>query len=168
MRDARDLEQRYRELEKRKEVPLEVRVRRGQVGLLLALLLAVLLAGITAAVDLRRLQTPLGTAQRWTEATVFGDCSGHLSLSVRAPGDDDPRVPDEVCEALRRRSLVARTEITRTRVDVRLLSQAGDRAEAQAVVTRPAGQVRTLVRLRRSDGGWRVVRDDAACRVGCP
>jgi hypothetical protein len=167
VRDARDLEQRYRELEGRKEVPLSTRVRRGQVGLLLALLLSVLLAGVTAAVDLRRLQTPLGTAQAWSEATVFGDCDRHLALSVRAPGDDDSRVPDELCQALRRRSLDARTTVPGTSVQARLLSREGSTALAEAVVRRPAGRTVARVPLRRQDDGWVVVRDDEACSIGC-
>ena len=165
--DVRDVEARYRELEQRREVTLETKVRRGQVGLLLALVVSVLLAGVTAAVDLRRLASPAGTARAWAEATVFGDCSRHLSLSVRAPGDRDRRVPDDVCQALRARSLQARTVVPGTRVTTRLLSRDDDDAVAEAVVTTPDGRTVARLPLLRTGDGWRVVRDDEACRVGC-
>ena len=165
-RDHRDLEQRYRELEGRKEVPLATRVRRGQVGLLLALLLSVLLAGVTAAVDLRRLQTPLGTAQAWSEATVFGDCDRHLALSVPGDAGQPPRA--EVCRSLAERSASARDPSTRTRVSTRLVSDQGRRAVVRAELSAPAlATTTTDLRLRRRGDGWVVVRDAAACRLGC-
>jgi len=58
------------------------------LGTLLALTLAV---GTIAAIDLRRLQTPRGTALAWTGAAVFGDCTAYLALSV-----PDPAAPQEV------------------------------------------------------------------------
>ncbi len=167
MRDGGRLEERYRELEGRREVALAVRVRRGQVGLLAALLAAVLLAAGTAAVDLRRLQTPLGTARAWSEATVFGDCDRSLALSVPAvPADGPARA--SLCRALAERSAVARDPSSGTRVTTRLVSRAGRRAVVRAVVTADnVAPVSTELQLRRQGDDWRVVRDDDACRIGC-
>ncbi|MCW2608559.1 MAG: hypothetical protein JWO60_3252 [Frankiales bacterium] len=166
MRDVRELEQRYRDLEGRTEVTLETKVRRGQVGLLLALILSVLLAGSTAAVDLRRLRSPAGTARAWAEATVFGDCDRHLHLSVPAPGAVR-RSRAELCAALQARSAVARTRLPSPTVRTRLLSQDGRRAVARAAVSSPQGTTTTQLPLRRLAGRWVVVRDDDACRLGC-
>ena len=75
------------------------RVRRTPgvvVGIMGLLVLAV---GVTAAVDLSRLQTPHGAASAWTEAAVFGNCRAYLALSL--PLEDETRSDDQVCAALR-------------------------------------------------------------------
>ncbi len=155
-----DLEQRYRALEQRREVSMQDRVRRGQVGLLLALITALLLAGTTAAVDLRRLRTPEGTARAWAEATVFGDCDRHLSLSVAAPGAP-------VQDATLCRRLAAVPRVPGTTVRTRLLSRGATRASAEGVLVTPTRTVAVRLELRRRGAGWVVLRTPQACLLGC-
>jgi len=57
-------------------------VRRGPEVLVGVLALGV---GVVAAVDLRRLMTPTGTALAWTGAAVFGDGTAYERLSVAEP-----------------------------------------------------------------------------------
>ncbi len=155
----------YAQLERRAEVPFSTRVWRGQVGLILVMLIVALLVGITAAVDLRRLQTPVGTAQAWVEATVFGDCVAYRKHSVAVAGRQEVRSDQEVCRALRAKVAEGDPELVRVRTV--LVRRSGRTALVSAEVTR--GPVTTPVQLtlqRRGDG-WAVVRDEEGCRVGC-
>lgn len=155
----------YARLERRAEVPLSTRVWRGQVGLVIVLILVALLVGVTAAVDLRRLQTPVGTAQRWSEATVFGDCTAYARLSVPEGGVRETRSAAEVCRDLRAR--VARTDVTRVQVRTRLVATQGRTAVVLVELARDAEREQTRLSLRRRGDGWAVVRDAQACRLGC-
>ena len=81
-RQDAELERRYAQAERKLDAYYDKRRRRGPpilLGTLLALTLAV---GVTTAIDLRRLQTPGGAALAWTGATLFGDCTRYLNLSV--------------------------------------------------------------------------------------
>jgi len=131
------------------------------LGLLIGLTLAV---SVTAAIDLRRLDSPAGAALSWTEAAVFGDCDRYLLLSVPEQGAQDARPREEVCTALRATgtATLARTPSTQVRL---VSAQPGS---AELVVQRPEGEVPVRLDLVR-DGRWKVVRNAAACGpVGCP
>lgn len=155
----------YAQLERRAEVSQSTRVWRGQVGLVIVMILVALLVGSTAAVDLRRLQTPVGTAQRWAEATVFGDCAAYARLSVPAPGSREARSAGQVCRDLRAR--VATTDVTRAVVRTQLERSRGRTAVVRVELARGEIRRQTLLPLRRRGDGWVVVRDAQACRLGC-
>lgn len=141
-------------------------VRRGPVSLIAVGLGVALVVGVVAAIDLRRLQTPGGTALAWAGAALFGNCTSYRDLS--ADGEDG-RPDDERCLELRRL-----TEENRERagdVDVELLDvqERGDSATAQVRVTLPAGTRDVALELRRGDGDWAVVLTDEVCAVlPCP
>ena len=107
------VEARYAELEAVAEAKRRVKAKRQPLllmGLVNALVLGI---GVTAMVDLRRLQTPEGTALRWTQAAVFGDCDDYLSYSVGDRTRSDERSPDELCRDLRASTRQARAESAR-------------------------------------------------------
>ncbi len=165
--DRSEIEWRYREAEALAEARRRVKMRR-QPWLLLGLVNVLIIGtGLTAAVDLRRLQTPGGAALAWTQAAVFGDCEDYLSFSLPQDGLEDRRTPVELCQDLRAATAQARAQsltigLTRGRV-----TQTGDRASVDLVVTRQAVPLSVTVSMVRDDGQWKVVRDDDACRIGC-
>ena len=128
------------------------------LGIVLTLVLGV---GVTAAVDLRRLDTPAGAALSWAEAAVFGDCTRFVLLSSPDPtGGDDAR-RERLCA-----DLEARAAALAPQTRVRLL--AARPGSAEVVVERPDGAVPFRVALV-DDGRWKVVLGEQACRaVGCP
>ena len=156
-----EVPQRQLEAERRNELRDRRRVERSPyvlVGLLLALVLGV---GLTAAVDLRRLDTPAGAALAWAESAVFGDCPRYVLLSSPDPSGGDDARREQVC-----RDLAARSADRAAATRVRLL--AARPGSAELVVERPGETVPFRVALVR-DGRWRVVLDDASCAaVGCP
>ncbi len=87
------------------------------LGTLLALTLAV---GTIAAIDLRRLQTPRGTALAWTGAAVFGDCMRYRELSVPEPDEPQPdqRSDDELCRDLTRQTAGNRDAASEIGIDL--------------------------------------------------
>lgn len=140
------------------------RVRRTPPITLSILIVLVLAMGVTAAVDLRRLDTVGGAATSWTEAVTFGDCERYRLLSSPLPEVDDRRSDAEVCEVLR--AATADNRLDTTRVDVRLVSAAESTAVVE--VETPAGATQATLSLVRTDR-WRVVLDAAACDpLGCP
>lgn len=144
------------------------RARRQAVVLLVVLNALVLGIGLVGAVDLRRLRTPGGTALRWVQAAVFGECDDYLRFSVAAGDVPDHRTRDALCRDLRAATAQARTEQLQIGLRLGPVVSRNDRATADVVLTR-AGQAVTLhLRLVRGDGRWRVVRDAATCQsVGC-
>jgi hypothetical protein len=158
------LERLYAQAETKNEVRKAATVRRGPVSLIAVCLGVALVVGITAAVDLRRLQTPRGTALAWTGAAVFGDCTAYRELSVGRDGDDGAE-----CRALR-----AATEEARDRpgdVDLSVVSvqEDGDRATVVLAVRRDDEEQRVAIGLREEDGDWRVVPEGEVCEaVLCP
>ncbi len=161
------MEQRYRELEAAEEVK-RLRKQRRQPWLLLGLLNALVLGtGATAAVDLRRLDTPGGAALAWTQAAIFGDCDDYRAYSVAADPASDRRTSQELCRDLRAATEQARAQsltigITRDRA-----VQKGSAATVELTVTRRDVPTSVLLSLVRKDGRWRVVRTAEACRIGC-
>lgn len=172
MSDRRDprLEQAYARAEDKLDVYYAKRRRRGPpilLGTTLALTLAV---GTVAAVDLRRLQTPTGTALAWTGAAIFGDCTAYQALSVPDPEAPRPdrRTDDELCLDLRRQTASNRDGAAQIGIDVLDMSRRGSDATALLSVRRPEGEDQIELTMRRHGDGWAVVRTPELClAVGC-
>jgi hypothetical protein len=137
--------------------------------LLLAVVNALVLgSAVVASVDLRRLRTPGGTALRWVEAAVFGDCADYLGFSVAAGDVPDDRSDAELCKDLRAGTASARNESLRIGLHLGQVVRTGERATVAVVLTRDGTPRSLQLRLVRSHGGWKVVRDAATCEtVGC-
>ena len=172
MTETRDerVERLYAQAEQKLEGARASTAARGPVSLIAVLLALCLAVGITAAVDLRRLQTPRGAALGWTGAAVFGDCNAYLRLSVPDP---DAVVPDrrsdaELCRELRARTEVARVEAPRIAITAGEASVRGREAEVPVVVSRPDAERSVTLRLRRQGDAWVVVRTASTClAIGC-
>lgn len=162
-----ELDRRYAEAEARRSGRSEATARRGPISLIAVCLGVALAVGVVAAVDLRRLQTPTGTALAWTGAAVFGDCTAYRELSRPVAGSDVD--PDEQCLALRKSTAGARERAGQVAIDVVRVEQDGDRATARVRVERPdLPAVEVPLPLRRDGDGWVVVLDDRVCNaVGC-
>jgi hypothetical protein len=165
-REAR-IERLYAEAERKNETRKAATVRRGPVSLIGVCLGVALLVGVVAAVDLRRLQTPDGTALAWTGAAVFGDCTAFRRLSALPDERDD----DEDCRVLRRRSEAARDRPAEVEIEVLSASEEGDRAAAVVRVRQPGTPAERvpLSMVRGRGGGWAVELTDETCAlVPCP
>ena len=159
----------YAQAEQKLEGVKARQVARGPVtliGVSLALCLAV---GIVAAVDLRRLQTPLGTALGWTGAAVFGDCEAYQRLSVPDPAAaPDPRSDAQRCAELRSRTEPDRARAATIGITARDPVERGPEAQVSVTVSRPDGEKAVTLDLVRKDDGWVVVRTAPTClAVGC-
>ncbi len=161
-------ERRYGEMEAAAEGARRARARRQPlilIGLVNALVLG---TGVTASIDLRRLQTPGGTALRWTQAAVFGDCDDYLAYSVPDSTTADERSPSELCRDLRASTEQARADSVRIGLQLgRVLPQPYG-VEVEIVLSRSGTPVPLAMRLVQVDGHWRVVRNELTCAsVGC-
>ncbi len=158
-----DLESRYAAAEQKLEVQRRRSIARGPVGLIAVLVGLSLAVGVVAAVDLRRLQTPRGTALAWTGAAVFGDCTAYDRLSIAAPGSPERRSDAEVCRQLRTTTTEARENAARTGIDVVQVRRDGREATVRVEVRRPEGAEQVELPLVRRGGGWAVVRTAEVC-----
>jgi hypothetical protein len=158
---------RYAELERSLEPQKAQSIARGPIGLLAVLIVLSLAVGTVAAVDLRRLQTPGGTALTWTAAAVFGDCTAYERLSLlERPESRDQR---EVCRDLREGTEEARRAGGNIEIEVRSVEQRGREATVDVQVRRPDGEQTVELPLRRKGDGWGVVLTDEVCQaLGCP
>lgn len=146
----------------------ERRVRRGPETLLAVLVALCLAVGVVAAIDLRRLMTPRGTALAWTGAAVFGDCTAYQALSVPDTGIREERTDGELCRDLARRTEQARREPTSIGIELLSVEQAGRTATAQVRLTRSGDAKTTVLQLQRRGDGWVVLRTaDTCAAVGC-
>jgi hypothetical protein len=138
-------------------------------GVVIAITLLLTLAvGVTAAVDVRRLQTPRGAALAWIDAATFGNCRAFLALSRV----DDPtagrRTDDEICRALRTATADARADVTRISITPRTVEQHGSTAVVVINVRAPAGARDVQLKLVHRGHDWLVVRAAGACgAVAC-
>lgn len=162
------LEQRYAAAERKLDVARSRGIRRAPsvlIGVTAALVLAV---GVTAVIDLRRLQSPRGAALAWTEAAVFGNCPAYLSLSRPVDPLSERRTDDELCRDLRRATAKARTNANRIEL---LVGPADERDRTATVVVEvrgPDGTATGRLSLVRRGAHWLVLRDGQACTgVGC-
>jgi hypothetical protein len=156
-------EQRWAEAELTLDVQAARRIRRTPgvaIGILAGLVLAV---GVTAAVDLRRLQTPRGAALAWTEAATFGDCRTFLSLSRPADPLAERRTDDQICRALRAATQAARGDASRIAVTARSVQQRGRSAVVAVEVRGPDGVRTADLRLEHRGADWLVLREAGAC-----
>jgi hypothetical protein len=151
----------------RAELTLDVqaarRVRRTPAVVIGITALLVLAVAVTAAVDLRRLQTPRGAALAWAEAATFGDCRGFLALSVVDEPNNEGRTDDDICRALRRSTQQARSDSTRMTLTARSAVQAGRRAVVTVDVRGPEGVREVALSLVRRGSDWLVIRSAGAC-----
>jgi hypothetical protein len=163
------VEERYARAELQLDVGKAQRVRRTPwvlIGLTGLLTLAV---GLTAATDLRRLQSPRGAALAWTESAVFGDCRAFVALSRPVDVNTERRTEAQLCRALRTRTEDARASSTRIRISPVRVDQQEGTARAVVRVVRPEGSVDAQLTLVREGDDWLVLRDAVACdAVGCP
>lgn len=161
-------EQRYAEAEAAAEVKRRAKAKR-QPLLLIALINALVLGiAVTATVDLRRLQTPGGTALRWVQAAVFGDCADYRTFSVADPTRGDTRSADQLCRDLRASTASARSEALKIGLTLGSTVSDGPSKRVEVTLTRKDVKTRLTLRLIRRDGHWRVLRDELTCNsVGC-
>ena len=155
--------------ERRNEERTARQVRRTPfvvLGLTCVLTLAV---GVTAVIDLRRLDSPEGAAQAWVQSVIVGDCKRYALLSQQPA--DETRDEDALCAAVRD-GAEQRIADGEARVRVRV----PDRAEREGPIARVVVElqvdgeaVESERLLLRDTDRWRVVVDDAACDlVDCP
>lgn len=162
-----DLERRYAELERSLEPQRARSIARGPIGLIGVLVVLSLAVGVVAAVDLRRLQTPRGTALAWTGAAVFGDCIAYERLSI--PAEPEQRSDDEICRRLFASTQEARQDAAAIGIDVVSVEQRGREATVEVEVRRDERTRTVDLPLRRKGDGWGVVLTDEVCAVvGCP
>lgn len=160
MNDA--VEKRYAELERSLEPQKARSIARGPIGLIGVCVVLALAVGTVAAIDLRRLQTPRGTALAWTGAAVFGDCVAYERLSF---GDVDERT----CRDLLASTESARRDSSQYGIDVLSVERRGRQATVELEVRTPEGVERVALPLRRKGDGWAVELTDEVCdAVGCP
>jgi hypothetical protein len=161
-----DVERRYRELESSLGPDRERTAARGPIGLVAVLLVLCLGVGVVAAVDLRRLQTPRGTALAWTSAAVFGHCTAYERLSLAA--EDDSRHGDQRCRELRRATEQARERPDEIGLEVVSVQERGRGARVEVRLRRSDRERSVTLPLRRKGDGWGVLLTDQVCRaVGC-
>lgn len=160
--------QRWAAAERILDVQAARRIRRTPWILIGLTALLVLAVGVTAAVDLRRLQTPRGTALAWTQAAVFGDCRAYLVLSAPPDPAGDRRTDDELCGMLRASTAPARSQARQITLTAGPVERRGGTASVTVAVHRPEGTQRVALRLRRSGEGWVVLREPACVVLGCP
>ena len=147
---------------------LSRRLRRQRLLLLVVVNALILAIGLVAMIDLRRLATPGGTALRWVQAAVFGDCADYLEFSVAGPDDADPRSPQELCKDLRTATEAARRDQLKIGLHLGPVQQGATEAQVRIGLTRDGKETPLDVHLVRRDHHWRVIRDQSTCSsVGC-
>ncbi len=142
--------------------PVGTPSRRGIAAGLLVLDLVVLLAGVGALLDLRRLETPAGTARAWVQAAIAHDCPrlvdlarGGLAARRQALGSAEFCAVVETAYA----GMAVSGPVQLGPV------QPGPAAQPQRAAALPlTGRTTRLISLRLQRGGrrWRVVVDPLA------
>ena len=161
MTESPEQARRYAELERSLEPQRARSIARGPIGLIGVCIALSLAVGAVAAVDLRRLQTPRGTALAWTGAAVFGDCTAYERLSF---GDFD----EGTCRELLSATKPAREDSSQYGIDVVSVDERGREATVEVEVRTPDGTERVDLPLRRKGDGWAVELTDEVCdAVGC-
>jgi hypothetical protein len=163
------IEKRYAQAERKNELRKAATVRRGPTSLIAVCIGVSLLVGITAAIDLRRLHTPEGTALAWTGAAVFGDCTAYRELTWQ-DGERDGELDDDECRRLRRVTESARDRPADVEIELLEAAEEGERATARMRVRLPEEDpVEVPLSMRRRGGGWAVEPGEQTCEVlACP
>lgn len=156
-------EQRWATAERSLDVQAARRIRRTPGVVIAILLLLTLAVGVTAAVDLRRLQTPRGAALAWTEAATFGNCRAFLALSRAEDPTAERRTDDEICQSLRAATAEARGDVTRIAITPKSVEQHGGTAVVVVRVRGPRGTRDVPLDLVHRGDDWLVVRGAGAC-----
>lgn len=156
-------EQRWATAELTLDVEAATKIRRTPGVVIAITALLVLAVGLTAAVDLRRLQSPRGAALAWTEAAVFGDCRAFLALSRPIDREQDRRTDDRICQDLRGATKQARAVSTRIRITAAPGVRRARTADVSVRVQGPDGSRQVLLHLVRRGGDWLVLRQPGAC-----
>lgn len=151
-------EQRWATAERTLDASAARRIRRTPWIIIGIVALLVLAVGITAAVDLRRLQTPRGAALAWTEAATFGNCRAFFALSRPSDPLADRRTDDDLCRALRDASAPARADVTRVSITPRSVVQHGRSAVVLLDVRDPRGTRTIRLDLVHRGNDWLVLR----------
>jgi hypothetical protein len=161
-----ELERRYAAAEETRSGRTAASARRGPISLIGVCLGVALAVGVVAAVDLRRLQTPTGTALAWTGAAVFGDCTAYRELSLTPTGPPDAETQ---CRQLRQATETNRERAGEVEIEVTAVEEGEQDASASVRLQRPQrGAVQVEVPMRRVDDGWVVLLTDELCaKVGC-
>lgn len=149
-------EQRWAVDERSLDAQAARRMRRTPAVVIGILGLLVLAVAVTAAVDLRRLETPRGAALAWTEAALFGNCHAYLALS-RAGTDPPP--DDQVCAELHRQTASARDRSDRYSFRVTAVHRQGRTANVTVELTEPAGTLTVTLELVQDGHRWVSLRD---------
>jgi hypothetical protein len=144
------------------------KARRQRVLLLVLINALVLGVALVASVDLRRLRTPGGTALRWVEAAVFGNCDDYLEFSLPDADAPDPRSGGDLCRDLRASTKDARNHSATIGMRLEAVTEKGQDAEVQIRLTRQDRPSSVTLHLIRRNGRWRVLRDAETCAsIGC-
>jgi hypothetical protein len=163
------VEERYAAAERSLDAARARRIRRTPVVLIGLIGALVLLVAVTAAIDLRRLQTPRGAALAWTSAATLGECRGYLALSRPVEPLTERRTDEQICRALRAATGDARARGAALRITPLQVRQDGRSAVVALRVRRGETSYDVRLHLVRQGAHWRVLRDQAACAaVGCP
>ena len=159
----------WAQLEEEAAEKRRAKAKRQPLILLATINALVLATGLTASVDLRRLQTPGGTALKWTQAAVFGDCHDYLAYSVAdRTALPDERTEDQLCRDLRASTKQARADSITIGLTLGRVLEQPYGAEVELTITRAKTPTRVAMKLVKLGGRWRVVRDTATCSsVGC-
>ena len=160
---------RWSQAEAAAEARRSTKARRQPLILLALLNVLVLGIGVTASVDLRRLNTPGGTSLRWVQSAVFGNCEDYLTYSVSDASVVDARSRAQLCRDLRAATVAARADSSTIGLRLGRIVRSGDRAEVEITLLRSGAPTVVSLRTTRLGGHWRVVRDRLSCAsVGCP
>ncbi len=152
--------------EQRNEARKQRAIRRTPAVVVSLLALLVLVFGISAVVDMRRLDSPEGATRAWVQAALAADCDRYAELSV-APDGTRPLTSDQ-CDLVKAAVRGLTGTITVTVGGIAMLpSQA---ATADVTVTAPGGAQRaSRVELSKRSGDWLVVRTPSTCALlTCP
>lgn len=152
--------------EQRNEARKQRAIQRTPAVVVGLLALLTLVFGISAAVDLRRLDSPEGTTRAWVQAALDADCTRYAELSVAPDGQREISADQCALVAAAVRGLTGPVSITISGV-VLLPDQA---ATADVMVTAPGGAQRaSRIQLSRASGAWLVVRTPSTCALlTCP
>ncbi len=115
------------------------------------------------------MQTRRDTALAWTGATVYGDCTAHLALSVADPVLAPEGGPTGSCRALRQQTAANREAAAQMGIDLLAVRRSGSEVTATPSIRRPDGEQQVELPRRRNGDGWAVIRAPEVCAdVGCP